>query len=308
MDTGLEQAASSAEASEAQGAQGYQANATLSDLEADALNGKPSEPRQTEQTFEIKIDGKTQKVSLDELKKGYSLESAARKRMEEAASFKKENDYLRNMLKTVKDDPTKFVDLGRALGIDVDELAIQIALKKAKYEMMEPHERELHDYKEEVEKLRREQEKHESSSKKQEYERHYDSAASELHDQIQSQCQALGLNPAKSQADRSLIHAAVQIIYDNFDEQSGSSRVTLERALKHVKKQRESERQEYLSSIENLPPDVIEQVRKRSVTDFKQSKMQPPRQQQSPQRRQAQQPLNVDDYFKQKELLFKKRG
>lgn len=304
METGLEQAAGAAEAVESHGAQGSNASDTLGGLEAEALNGKPSEPS----TFEIKIDGKVQKVTLDELKKGYSLEAAARRKMEDASNFKKENDYLRNVLKSAKEDPSKFMELGRALGVDVDELAIQIALKKAKYEMMQPHERELHDAKEEVEKLRKEREKHQDQSKKQQYEQHYNNAATDLHDQISAQCKALGLNPGNSKSDRSLIHAAVQIIYDNFDDASGKSPVTLERALKHVQKQRESERQEYLSSIDNLPPEVLEQIRKRGVTDFRQSKMQPrTNQQQRPQQRSAAKPLNVDDYFKQKELAFKGR-
>lgn len=304
METGLEQAAGAAEAVESQGAQTHAGSDTLSGLEAEALNGKPSEPS----TFEIKVDGKVQKVTLDELKKGYSLEAAARKRMEEASNFKKENDYLRNVLKSAKEDPSKFMELGRALGVDVDELAIQIALKKAKYEMMQPHERELHDAKEEVEKLRKEREKHENQSKKQQYEQHYNSAATDLHDQIASQCKALGLNPGNSKSDRSLIHAAVQIIYDNFDESTGRSPVTLERALKHVQKQREAERQEYLSSIDNLPPEVLDQIRKRGVTDFRQSKMQPrTNQNQRPQQRSVSKPMNVDDYFKQKELAFKGR-
>lgn len=303
--TSVEQAAASVEAGEGI-AQGVSSD-TLSNLEADALGNEPSK-QTAEQSFEIKVNGKVQKVTLDELKKGYSLEAAARRKMEEAASFKKENDYLRNVLRTVKEDPTKFLDLGRALGVDVDELSMQLALKKAKYEMMEPHERELHDTKEEVERLRKERERFESQTKKQEYESHYNAAASELHDRIQEQCKALNLNPASKASDRSLIHAAVQLVYDNFDDSTGRSNVTLERALQHVKKQRDSERKEYLSTLDDLPPELVDKVRKRGVEEFRASRMQPQNRVQGSQRRTEPASLNVDDYFKQKELQFKRKA
>jgi hypothetical protein len=56
---------------------------------------------QKEPTYEVKVDGKTMELTLEELKKGYSLTSAANKRMEEAAQVRKQAEQAMKVQEAV---------------------------------------------------------------------------------------------------------------------------------------------------------------------------------------------------------------
>lgn len=100
-----------------------------------------------ERKFKVKINGAEQEVSEKELLEGYSTRRAADEKFREAAMTRKQaEDFIR----LLKEDPAKVLTDPR-LGIDARKWAEEFLLKQLEDEMLDPREKELRKYKQQLE-------------------------------------------------------------------------------------------------------------------------------------------------------------
>lgn len=101
----------------------------------------PEEPK----TFKVKVDGKELDVTLEELQRGYSLERAARTKMEQAAKLRKEADAIRadveQFVVAAKKDPFVLFRFAEQLGYEPAELAERLLSERISAELMTPEQK-----------------------------------------------------------------------------------------------------------------------------------------------------------------------
>ena len=109
--------------------------------------------------FKLKVDGQEVEVDEEELKRGYSHQRAASKRMQEAAKKEKQAEEFISLLK----DKQAFFEAAKRLGHDPRKLAEEYLAAQLEEEMLDPREKELKEAKrklqayEEMEKRQREE-------------------------------------------------------------------------------------------------------------------------------------------------------
>jgi hypothetical protein len=128
---------------------------------------KTEELKKEIKKYKLKIDGSEEEVSEDELIKRAQLNSAAQKRMQEAAQIRKEAVQLIQMLKenpeSVLSDPS--------IGVDVIKFAQNILSRQLEEEQKSPEVREKERLEKEVQKYREELKKKEETAQKEALER-----------------------------------------------------------------------------------------------------------------------------------------
>lgn len=105
-----------------------------------------------ERKFKVKINGAEQEVSEKELLEGYQTRKAADEKFREAAMTRKQAEDFINLLKK---DPAKVLTDPR-LGIDARKWAEEYLLKQLEDEMLDPKEKELRQYKKQLEEIENE--------------------------------------------------------------------------------------------------------------------------------------------------------
>jgi hypothetical protein len=108
----------------------------------------PGETRAETQArlYRVMVDGQELEVDENELKRGYAHNRAAAKRMEEAAMTRKEAETV---LKMFQENPREAFKL---LGKDARKFAEEIINEELREAMLTPEQRELRDYKRELER------------------------------------------------------------------------------------------------------------------------------------------------------------
>ncbi len=127
--------------------------------------------------YKVNVDGQESEVDESELLRGYSHNKAAEKKMQEAANSRKEAETV---LRMFKEDPKQAFKI---LGADARAFAEMIINDELTEAMLSPEQRELRDYK-------RDLEKYQNSEKqaREEYEKEqYDAGMAQYTEQIQSQ-------------------------------------------------------------------------------------------------------------------------
>lgn len=99
-------------------------------------------------TWEVNIEGRTEKKSRKEILEAYQLRQLSDKKRSEADKVLAEYKKLHEVSKS---DPIKFM---KALGYDFDKLSTSYLAKKAEEAMMDPKERELQQAKAEAEQYK----------------------------------------------------------------------------------------------------------------------------------------------------------
>ncbi len=95
--------------------------------------------------YKVMVDGQEQEIDEDTLKKGYSHNSAAAKRMDEAARVRKEAEEV---IRYFKSNPR---DAMARLGLDPRQFAEQFINDELEEALMDPKDKELRQYKKQVE-------------------------------------------------------------------------------------------------------------------------------------------------------------
>jgi hypothetical protein len=118
--------------------------------------------------FELKVNGKSKKVSLDldneeEVKKYLQKAMAADEKFQEASSYKKQAEQLVEMLQT---DPLSILR-NPALGLDIRKLAEQVLLEDLEEQQKSPEQKELEEYKRKLKEYEEKQKKAEDERKQQ---------------------------------------------------------------------------------------------------------------------------------------------
>lgn len=93
------------------------------------------------QMFTVKVDGEDVEVSLDDLMKGYSTQSAAMKKFNDAAKMRQQSEAF---IKTLQSDPWTVM---KELGLNPRELAEHYLVAQLEEEMLDPKDREVRDMK-----------------------------------------------------------------------------------------------------------------------------------------------------------------
>lgn len=96
--------------------------------------------------YKVTVDGEEMEVDEEELRKGYAHNKAAQRRMQEAAMSRKEAEQV---LRTFKENPREAF---RLLGQDARAFAEQVIQDELSEALLSPQDRELRDYKRELEK------------------------------------------------------------------------------------------------------------------------------------------------------------
>lgn len=134
---------------------------------SDSELSEPSDAEVTEDVdpntalYEVKVDGESIKVTLDEMMKGFQLGSAAHKKFQEAARAQKEARQLEEMLKT---NPIEAAFKAGVSPQAMRELMEKYLYDQIKYEELSPEQRELED----LRRFKAEQEQQRQAQKEQE--------------------------------------------------------------------------------------------------------------------------------------------
>lgn len=137
--------ATEASADEGQGGELENAVEAASGDEGEAVEEVAETPVEEPATYKVKVDGKELDVTLEELQRGYSLERAARTKMEQAAKLRKEADAIRSdveqFVAAAKQDPLVLFRFAEQLGFNPGELAERVLSERISAELMSPEQK-----------------------------------------------------------------------------------------------------------------------------------------------------------------------
>ena len=159
-----------------------------SDLNASGEEGVVEDKEVVEdkpKAFKVKIDGVEAEVDEAELIKGYQLEQASRKRLEEAS---KQMKMLENAIKVGKDEPFELLNW---LGVDVDTLVRNYVKDKVEESRLTPEQKELKALKKKEAEWNARKQAEENAIKERQDQQVFEQAANQLEDEI---IEALGKN------------------------------------------------------------------------------------------------------------------
>lgn len=134
---------------------------------ADAAAKKTGAKKTKNDTYKIKVDGKEQELSQDEMIKWAQMGKAGQKRMQEYAQLQKETSQFLEALKT---NP-KAILTDPAIGVDLVKFAQEILSQQLEEEAKSPEQKEREALQKELEDLRAQKKQDEENRKKTDYDR-----------------------------------------------------------------------------------------------------------------------------------------
>lgn len=182
--------------------------------------------------FKVTVDGEEMEVDEDELRRGYAHNRAASKRMEEAAMSRKEAEQV---LRLFKDNPKEAFKL---LGRDARSFAEDIINEELSEALLSPQERELRDYKRQLEQYQNQEKQARAEYEQQQMQQEMARYTEQIQTQIVSTLETAGLPKTERTVGRIAYYmqAALNAGYQN---------VTPADVVEHVKK-------DYVSDIQAL--------------------------------------------------------
>lgn len=214
----------------------------------------PEPPRK----HKLKIDGEELEVDEEELKRGYSTQSAAQRRMREAAEErKKANDIVSTLGRDTK-------AALKAAGVDPYEFAKKILSEELEDSLLSDEDKELRDFRKE--KTEREESKKAAEAEKEAARNAVErsQAAEFIESEIVEAVQASGMKPTPK-----LLARIAEYLIASFDA-DGNRGLKAGDALKSVQKDYLDEVQDHLeamdaSEIESKYPGLFSKIVKYSV-------------------------------------------
>lgn len=212
----------------------------------------------------LKVDGKEETVTTEELIRRAQKGTKAEKSIQESVELKKNVAALVDLLKT---DPRKVLS-DPALGLDLVEFAKGIIQEQIEEEVKSPAEREREKLAKELQELREKQKSDEENRKKSEYETMVREAEAKLEADVQEAIDSSGLR--KSPA---LLKRMADVMLAGFEH---GKEISPKQAIQIAKKELTSDLREMLGSgsdefmEEFLGEDMIKRVRKRAISKVKQ--------------------------------------
>lgn len=269
-----------------------------------------------------RVQGMEEEVDYDELVRGYGHKAAANKRFQEASelikNFQKEFEPIKLKAERAERlegivrkllNPEEFFDMGKQLGIDVEDLAHKLVHAK----MLESHEMERdpdgYKLRRENAELKKKWESVEQKQQREADERESMLAASKVEDEFMD---FVGKNNiALDAATKPIVEEAIVVA---LAERANGRRPSLEQCYRHVEAKHQKAREAWYQG--RLKEDVTNgKIPPELQKVFRQKDVQALRRQTPPQLQSADAPIvprgkviTTDDWFSQKEKQFHKRG
>lgn len=236
-------------------------------LEKEAAGEKLSKEEKAEiKKWRLKIDGREEELTEDELVKHAQLGKAAHKRMQEAAQYKKN---VAAFFETLKADPLRVLS-DPSLGIPAEQLkklAESVISNEIEDLKKTPEQREKEKLQRELESLKQRYKEEEESRKQSEFQRLQEQAALQLDNDIASALDTSGL-PKSPYTVKKMAEYMLLALQNDID-------LSAKDVVPIIKKQITSEIREMFSAapedlIEDfLGKDNISRLRKRAVARIK---------------------------------------
>lgn len=215
--------------------------------------------------YKVTVDGQEMEVDEDELRRGYAHNKAASKRMEEASMTRKEAEQV---LRLFKESPREAFKL---LGRDARQFAEQVINEELQEALLSPQERELREYKKQLENYQRQEKEAREQYEREQMEAEMARYTEQIQGQIVSTLETAGLPKTERTVGRIAYYMQAAL-------QAGYKDVTPSDVIEHVK-------QDYVTDIRSmvggLNEDALEaflgtdNVRRIAKATVKGSKVQP---------------------------------
>ncbi len=222
-------------------------------------------------TWEVQVDGKTEKKSRKEILEAYQLRQLSDKKRAEADKTLQEYNKL---FETFKKDPIKFM---KATGVDFDQLSTSYLAKKAEEAMMDPKERasaeqaaELAKYKKYVEDQKAAQEQ---ATKDAEISASRQAIHKDIIDAIEAEAANLGLP-----VDEELVIAVAQkMLLQDAKQKPLSAKEALPKAYESSQKYLRglASKMEGEALVKWMGPEVAMKIRKYDLAQLKAKRQTP---------------------------------
>lgn len=228
------------------------------------------------QKYTVKVDGQEVEVDLDELLKGYSANSAAQKKFQEAAQMRKQAETFIEMLRT---NPTQVLT-NPSLGLNFRELAEQYLVEQLQDEMLSPEEREFRDMKSRLQQFEEAEKAKADAEEQYKLQELIEARQADISKEIIGALEATGL-PRNEVTISRMSHYMYQVVTNPNISQEVKDKVTFSDIADLVKQDWQAEIQSLLgtSNIETLLQLVgdegVKKIRKWDVERVKQPKKQP---------------------------------
>lgn len=240
-----------------------------------ALDAQPQVSGGNAELIRFAVDGQEIEVTLDELKRRASHASGAAKRMQEAAQIRKQSEEqvakLLSVFETLKANPSSFIELGKKLGVPVEELARDLVIQEMNLKMMDPSERELHDTKQENSRLKAQFEKENAVREEQRASQAYQQSQQQIFEEYSGFLNAKNIVGEQNRAR--VIKHMTEYVLDGLNE--GRGMMPLEQAYNRYLREYgdDSWQSKAVEALKNgtlnLDEDVMKLIRQRDIDAFK---------------------------------------
>ena len=213
--------------------------------------------------YKVTVDGEEMEVDENELRRGYAHNKAASKRMEEASMSRKEAEQV---LRLFKDSPREAFKL---LGRDARQFAEQIINEELSEALLSPQERELRDYKRQLEQYQGKEKQARAEYEAQQQEQEMARYTEQIQTQIISTLDTAGLPKTERTIGRIAYYMQSALA-------AGYQNVTPADVIEHVKKDYTSDIQALLGGLNEdaleafLGADNVKKIAKSTVKAGKQ--------------------------------------
>lgn len=219
---------------------------------------KVEQPKSSKRTFEIKTNGKVQKIDFDpndeKLVKGYLEKAlASEEKFQEAASMRKQMEAF---VQELQKNPLAILK-NKHLGLNLRELAEQVLLEELEEETKSPEQKEQEKLKLELENERKERTRLEEEKRKIEMERHQEQHFQEFDNQITEALKNFNV-PKSPYVVKRIADTMIEAL--NLQDEKGNQlypNVTIEQIMPLVEEQIQSEIQQM---FEIMPTEVLEKL------------------------------------------------
>lgn len=216
---------------------------------------------------EVTINGKKEKVTLAELKRGYGHNKVATQKLQEAARIREQNQRFSGIFENIRNNPAHFWELGSALGIDVDSIAATRVLEAMRRESLTPEQRELEDLRKWKQEGDSEREQSEAERQRQEAAQQEVANLERVGNDYATYFESKGVTPTLEFQERMLSYLVASY---SRPEGPMSMADAFARAQRWDERQKSS-RWENLSDedLKRLPPHVRQKFRQADVASMK---------------------------------------
>jgi len=212
--------------------------------------------------YKVTVDGEEMEVDEDELRRGYAHNKAASKRMEEASMTRKEAEQV---LRLFREQPREAFKM---LGKDARKFAEQIINEELSEALLSPQERELRDYKRQLEQYQSQEKRAREEYEKQQMDTEMARYTEQIQTQIVGTLETAGLPKTERTVGRIAYYmqAALQAGYHN---------VTPADVIDHVKNDYIADFKSFMGGMTEdqiemfLGADVVKKVAKSTVKSAK---------------------------------------